>query len=226
MIEAEKDGSTGSLSAEVYRQLKRNILTCQLKPGQMIFERSLIEQFGVSKTPVREALKSLIQDGLVQSVPGTCYLITPVTVRDVQELFDMRAILEEAAALRAAESMTPRKLERLERFQGEIFNIEEHEDLVRWYDHNLAFHMEIARSAENQRLYNAMQKVLEETHRLLLLDTSLYKDTRELVASHQTIIAAFQEQDGRLAAELTLKDIRSTKPLIQGLLYAGSAHQS
>jgi DNA-binding GntR family transcriptional regulator len=208
----------------LYKHLKQEIITCKLRPGEMIFERSLMRRYGVSRTPVREALKTLIQEGLVESVPGTCYLVAPVTTKDVVELFDMRRILEEAAAIRAAARIKEEQLDELERLMGEPHSLDDEESLIRWYDTNTEFHVGIARVSGNDRLVQALRAVLEDISRVYLLDLQLHTHTAELVESHREILEALRGRDGRLAAELTMVDIDKSERLVQQLLgSSGSA---
>lgn len=212
--------STETLATKVYRQIKHSILTCALRPGQMINESDLIQQYGVSKTPVREALKKLTHERLVQSIPGTCYLVTQITVKDVVEIWDMRAILEEAAATRAASQASDAQLAHLEAQAGEFFQVQTSQDLVRWYDQNTQFHLSMAQISNNTRLVGALRSVLEEVNRFLLLDPEMPPDTGAWIQQHKRIIAALRERDGVRAAAVTLEDMSISRPRIQQLVYS------
>lgn len=209
-----------TLSTKVYRQVKQAILTCVLRPGQMINESELIQQYGVSKTPIREALKLLTQERLIQSIPGMCYVVTPITVKDVGEIWDMRAILEEATATRAASQATEAQLAELEAKVGDAFPVQTIEDLMRWYDQNTEFHLTMARIAKNNRLVAALRSVMEEANRFLLLDPEMPSDTSAWINQHRRIIAALRERDGAHAAAVTLEDMNTSRPRIQQLIYA------
>jgi DNA-binding GntR family transcriptional regulator len=215
----EYKSKTDTLTTQVYRQVKQAILTCQLKPGQMVNESELIFQYGVSKTPVREALKLLTQERLIQSIPGTCYLVTPVTVKDVNEIWEMRAILEEATARHAAGQASESQIEELAAKVGELFPIHAIDDLVRWYDLNTEFHLAMARISNNSRLVASLRSVLEEVNRFLLLDPEMPPDTSAWVYQHQRIVAALRQRDGAQATAVTLEDMLVSRPRIQGLIY-------
>jgi DNA-binding GntR family transcriptional regulator len=216
------EGRPDTLAYQVYRQIKRSIITCQLKPGQVINESDLIQQYGVSKTPVREALKLLTQEGLVQSVPGTCYIVTPITVKDVMEIWEMRAILEEAGATRAAHLITDEQIRELETRVGEEFPLNGVEDLIRWYEVNTTFHLSIAKVSNNTRLVQSLQAILEEVTRFLLLDPEMPPDTHEWVHQHRRIVDALRQRDGRLAITVTLEDMNKSLPRIQRVAYPSS----
>ena len=209
-----------TLAEQVYLQIKTAILTCKLKPGQMIYESEMIQAYGVSKTPVREALKRLMQERLIQSIPGTCYLVTPVTVKDVDELWEMRAILEEVSATRAASQATEAQLQELEAKRGEIFPIRQIDDLVRWYDQNTAFHLALAEITRNSRLVTTLRSTLNEISRFLLLDPEMPPDTNAWIHQHQRIVDALKKRDGALAIAVTLEDMRASQPRIEKALYS------
>jgi DNA-binding GntR family transcriptional regulator len=209
-----------TLAEQVYLQIKTAILTCKLKPGQMIYESEMIQAYGVSKTPVREALKRLTQERLIQSIPGTCYLVTPVTVKDINELWELRAILEEVSATRAASQATEVQLKELEAKIGEIFPIQQIDDLVRWYDQNTAFHLALAEITRNSRLIATLRSVLNEISRFLLLDPEMPVDTSAWIRQHQRILDALKKRDGELAIAVTLEDMQASQPRIEKAIYS------
>ena len=87
-----------SLRNRIVDALREEILTNRLKPGTVLLERECASRFGVSKTPVREALSLLVHEGLVELLPRKGYLVSSITVRDAQDDFELRVILEGAAA--------------------------------------------------------------------------------------------------------------------------------
>jgi DNA-binding GntR family transcriptional regulator len=209
-----------TLAEQVYLQIKTAILTCKLMPGQMVYESEMIQAYGVSKTPIREALKRLTQERLIQSIPGTCYLVTPVTVKDVDELWEMRAILEEVSATRAASQATELQVQELEAKVGEIFPIRTIDDLVHWYDLNTAFHLALAEITRNSRLVTTLRSVLNEISRFLLLDPEMPADTSAWIHQHQRIVDALKKRDGALAIAVTLEDMRASQPRIEKAIFS------
>ncbi len=209
-----------TLAEQVYLQIKTAILTCKLKPGQMIYESEMIQAYGVSKTPIREALKRLTQERLIQSIPGTCYLVTPVTVKDIDELWEMRAILEEVSATRAASQATEAQLQELEAKRGEIFPIQQIDDLVRWYDQNTAFHLALAEITRNSRLVATLRSILNEISRFLLFDPEMPANTSAWIHQHQRIVDALKKRDGALATAVTLEDLQASQPRIEKAIFS------
>ena len=102
-----------SAAARVYRILKERILMCDYPPGSSLNEGRLAEQLEVSKTPIREALAMLVHEGFVEVLPRQGYRVTDLTIADVQEIFNLRLLLEPAAAGMAAEHATAEQLQAL-----------------------------------------------------------------------------------------------------------------
>ena len=103
-----------SLTETAYIQIKRAIIRCDLEPGQHVTEEQLAERFGLSRSVVRPALKRLYQERLVNTITRQRYVIPPITLKDAQDLFDLRALLEPVAARWAAGRVDPDQLERLD----------------------------------------------------------------------------------------------------------------
>lgn len=96
-----------SLSEQAYLRLRQEILICNLAPGEVVSERVLARRYEMSKTPIREALTQVCREGLMQRLPGRGYMVAPITIQDIRELFDLRLILEIAAAERAVQHPSP-----------------------------------------------------------------------------------------------------------------------
>lgn len=94
----------------VYQQLRTQIIDCSLQPGIPINEAEFAERFGVSKTPVREAIRQLEREGLVSSIPGRGSIISFISSNDIYEVFEIREIIECGAAQRAAALVNKREL--------------------------------------------------------------------------------------------------------------------
>src|SRR5574338_205870 len=82
------------LREQVYEQIKHDIITCKLSPGEPLSENQFLDQFQVSKTPIREALTSLVQDGLVEYTPNRGFMVTAISILDINEIFEERIFFE------------------------------------------------------------------------------------------------------------------------------------
>ena len=189
------------LRDQVVAILRDAILTCRLEPGAVLNERELAEQLGVSKTPVREALSLLNHEGLVQILPRQAYVVTPITIRDVHESFDLRVILEGAAAELAAARITDAELAALD---AVVAGEADSEAVAETLDRNVSFHSLIARASGNERLTALIERLLGEMPRLISVGY--------IMGEHEHVMSALRERnpvrarDAMRAHILTVKD--------------------
>jgi GntR family transcriptional regulator, rspAB operon transcriptional repressor len=205
--EVEAGPGRRSLTEQVYEALKREILTARLRPSQPLIENELAARFGVSKTPIREALRLLVQDGWIVVLPRKGYLVAPLSLEDVREVFALRLLLEPqvtgeaasqaralqpgagatlAARLRQADAQPP----------GEDRSFQTTMRAAR------AFHLTVAATAGNGRLLRVLEGLLDEVERLLHLMPQLGDHVSAMVepAAHERIIAAIEAGDAEQAA--------------------------
>ncbi len=203
------------LRAQVVAILRDAILTCRLEPGAVLNERELAETLGVSKTPVREALSLLNQEGLVQILPRQAYLISPITVRDVHESFDLRVILESAAAELAAARITDTELAELEAIvAGESGTAPMAETVQR----NASFHSLIARATGNDRLVVLIEKLLSEMPRLITVGY--------VKGEHEELMRALRQRNPQRARDAMRTHILAVKEKALGAAAPGSLRAS
>jgi len=210
-----------TLSSEVHEGLRTAIITCRFKPGEMIFESQLVREYEVSKTPVREALKLLTQEGLVRSIPGIGYVVAPITLKDVRDLFFVRQVLETAAVERAAQVATEEQLDRLETLVGESYRVGDDDKAFRWLKTNLQFHTAIAEITDNERLVRMFASVMEDMSRIFFLDLGGRQGTEAMVEGHRRILDALRRHDGRAAVEAAVAEIERSLKSVQGMLVTG-----
>jgi DNA-binding GntR family transcriptional regulator len=113
MKKAKTNGTKSSLSESVYIQLKRDIMSLKLLSGSVLTENGLAESLGISRTPIREALRRLQKDGLVDMDHGRGARVSQVSFRDAIEMYEIRGLVEPYAACLAASQLTPELTQRL-----------------------------------------------------------------------------------------------------------------
>lgn len=205
------DAPNLSLRKQVVAILRDAILTCRVEPGAVLNERELAEQLGVSKTPVREALSLLNHEGLVQILPRQAYVVTPITVRDVHECFDLRLILECAAVELAAVRITDAELAMLDEVvSGEANN----EPVASTLDRNVDFHSLIARASGNERLTVLIEKLLGEMPRLITVGY--------VTGEHAALMKALHKRDPVRAREAMREHIQHVKEKALGAAASGT----
>jgi GntR family transcriptional regulator, rspAB operon transcriptional repressor len=192
------------LRVDVHERLRDEILTCRLPPGSDLREAELAARFGVSKSPVRDALFRLGQEGLVVTLPRQGWRVTPVSIRDALEMFQLRAILE-SACVEAAAAAPPERLRGLDRFR----RFEPSRHPLGFASYNAAFHRELAELSGNSRLRRAVNDLIDQMQRVVTLGLATLRgqDPRQLVGQHAAIIDALQAGEGRKAARLVRRHV-------------------
>ena len=188
-----------SLSERVYLDLAERIRRCDIKPGQMVFEPGLAAYYRVSKTPVREALARLVEEGVVTKYARTGYLVNHIGVKDVIDGYHVRALLESDAAALAAQHITDEELSQIDLIPVEAYPLGEY---------NRAFHMAIAAASRNARLLRMVRIVYDDTYRLMVLDPKLSEDGAS-TDEHNRIVEALRKRDPEAARKAAMDHIQS-----------------
>jgi len=205
---SQYDPSRISLRQKVYFEIKRDIITCMLKPGEPLSENQFVERFQVSKTPIREALTSLQQDHLVEYIPNRGFMVSPISVKDVQEIFDARSFYEAAIFKLAFKRMTQADIEKLESYSRLEFDSPGPEEIDQAMQANLNFHLTLAKIAGNSRLSWHYAHLLDEAQRLIYLDFNSSNILPVWHNTHHGIFDAIHQRDeaaGIRAIEETLE---------------------
>src|ERR1700728_1067511 len=179
------------LRENVYENLRSDILTCRLAPGDDMREQDLAERYAVSRQPVREALLRLEREHLVTVQPRQGYRVNPISLSDARDLLRFRLALEPACVAEAIEHAPDSVLKTLDdfrRFAGD------HEDFIAY---NRAFHSALAHASGNRRMAGALCDLIGQADRL--------------VAEHVALIEAMQRRDGRSAARIIKAHIGQTE---------------
>jgi DNA-binding GntR family transcriptional regulator len=202
----EKDVKKVSLRQKVYELIRQEIITCELPPGQQLSEFDLADKYEVSKTPVREALTSLQQDALVEYLPNRGFMVSMISVKDVQEIYEARIYYESMLFGLAIKRITEAEIQTLDATQAVTYDPEDVSSMVPYFEANYVFHMTIANASRNSRLICRYRSLLDEAQRLIYMDI---KNTNVMPIwhrSHQRFIDALRNRD-EAAAIATLNEV-------------------
>jgi DNA-binding GntR family transcriptional regulator len=212
MAGAEDDApdSRQPVTDRIHQRLREEILHARLQPGQTILEPELAARFGVSKTPVREALRLLVQDGWVMVLPRKGYLIRPLGLDDVREVFHLREMLEPGfaseAAWRSGGRTDPALREAVEALRSGSANVDQALASA------AAFHIRIAELAGNARGAKIVANLVDEVTRLHYLMPSLeaHIESSEELDAHEQIAEAIASGDHKAASRAMRDHLRAT----------------
>ncbi|MBB3139172.1 GntR family transcriptional regulator [Halomonas organivorans] len=201
---------TTSLAQEAYRILQRMIVHGELAPGARIVEPALCEQLGISRTPLREALRMLASEGLIATRRNRNAVVTRIDPTELEHLFEVEAGIESLAVGLAAERMTNTELKQLESLQERLERLLAKGDRDAYFALNQRIHALLVAGAKNP--------VLEETHRRLLgrLERARYLALdrlgrwKESTDEHRAILEALKTRDAERARRLLSDHVRHT----------------
>jgi DNA-binding GntR family transcriptional regulator len=202
----------------VYRKLKTAIRKRYIKQGSQLVEVALAQQLGVSRTPVRSAIKRLEAEGLVNSIPNRgAFVITP-TQKEIEETFLVRAQLEIMAVRLACPRIKPKQLEELRALISMETEVFDESNLDDYYAANDSLHLKIAEMSGNKVLYSYIKELLDRTRIFLILYDPFYKLEYRPTSEHEAILSALVARDADRAAKAVEVHINSS---INGLESAG-----
>lgn len=201
-----------SLTDRLAAELRSAILTGSLAPGSIVVEHRLAEEYSVSKTPVREALRLLTSQGLLTVLPKKGYLVRTMGLNDVQETLDLRMLLEPHAAAAAAGFLPQHLTARLRQLLDAQAEASSTDPLSAM---NLAqdFHQAIADASRNTRLADSLRHCFDETARAhhVLPGLQRYMGIPTELEEHEAIYAAISASDARAAEDAMRVHLRSIR---------------
>ena len=198
----------------VFENLRDAIITQVLKPGERLMEIQLADEMGVSRTPVREAIRKLELAGLVVMVPRKGAYVAGVSMKDIHEVYEVRSALEMLAVTLAAERITDEELNALEQ---QVLRESEEEakkdgsDLDNIIYIDSSFHDIIYQAARNQRLVQFVNILQEQLQRFRAASLARPGRSKTALEEHKQIVEALSERNGELASKLAQEHIENAE---------------
>jgi DNA-binding GntR family transcriptional regulator len=207
-----KPRAVENLSARVYNQIKHLILCNEIMPGQKLYHQQLSERLGVSRTPVREALTRLVQEGYVSFLPKRGFTCKEIRLQEAEELYELREALEAFAVEKAIENLDDETLEQLRAkmnsYGRDVNNRFTRERLV--FDQDV--HIAIVELSGNETLQNMLRHIFERIVLKRRTD-SIYDPSRGTTAHHEhlRLLAAMEQRDTAAAVAIVRSHIQAGK---------------
>ena len=183
--------------------LRRAILRGDLRPGQRVRQDEIAERIGVSTASVREALRILEQEGQLTYLPRRGYLVTELSIDDLEEIYELRAVVEERAARQALPVLDEQALERIMLAARECVEAADAGDVAAELAANRRFHLGILEAPDNPHHMRVIRLLWESTEAYRALYFNSAEERIAAIQAHDRIIDAVRERDAdRLVAEL------------------------
>jgi DNA-binding GntR family transcriptional regulator len=208
-----------SLVAQAYRNLKKRIINSELPPGYQLLEKELADQLGMSRTPLREALIRLENEGLVEILPRRGVRISLISPHDMREIYQILTSLETTAVeLIASQNLGPDSPE-LAGLEARIDAMSEalnRDDLVAWAKADVEFHQMILDCCGNKRLAAIANAVSDQANRVRMTTLRLRPKPTDSVTDHRALIKAIRRHDPTAAREIHMAHrLRFMKMLLE-----------
>lgn len=200
-IRAVPERRRGSGVKLVYDMLRDEILGLELPPGSPIDEVQLAEKFGMSRTPIREALVRLAGEGLVETLPNRSTMVSNIDFLNLHTFFDAITLMYRVTTRLAARNHQPQDLERIRALADEFATAVAAKDALGMIATNRDFHAAIAEAGRNPYFTSLCLRLLDEGRRILRLYYQSYDDRlpHQFVEEHEEMISAITARDVELA---------------------------
>ncbi len=192
---------SSSLSQEAYSQIRSMIIRLELKPGSLIIESELMLKLKFGRTPIREALRALANERLVEVYPRRGMFVASVDVKNLSAISEVRAVLEIKAAELAAERSTPADHEVTRKLIAEIKAIKGKPDMAKLIDLDQRIHLHIYECTHNEFLASTLENYYSHALRIWFLALDRVAGLADAIIEHRVLLEAISQNDSKAAAK-------------------------
>jgi len=182
--------------------IKDSVVTGRLKPGERVPEQEIAQNFGISRTPIREAFRQLESEGFLTVTPRKGAVVSPITDKDVSEFYAIKSLLEGYAAKTACEKLTDKEIKRLVGLNSQMRKSAEKNDVKGFFRLDNQFHDTFLKACGNEKLFNLIHHLVQQFERFRITAMSLPGRMLDSVRQHGEIVEAFSKRDSSLVEGL------------------------
>ncbi|MCF0133026.1 MAG: GntR family transcriptional regulator [Blautia sp.] len=198
----------------VFNTLRQAILKGELKPGERLMEIALADRLGVSRTPIREAMRKLELEGLVVMIPRRGAHVASITEKDLNDVLEVRMALEDLSIEKACRLRTKEQLQRMQYATMEFERLMPEGNLVRIAEADVEFHDIIYEAADNLRLNQVLNNLREQIYRYRIEYLKDELTRKQLVQEHKELMNAIADQDEKQAKEISYRHLENQRQAI------------
>jgi DNA-binding GntR family transcriptional regulator len=195
-----------TLREKILENIRDSIVSGTLKAGSRVSEPELADQYGISRTPIREAFRQLESEGYLTVIPRRGAIVSEFTPKDIEEFYAIKSIMEGYAARRACERLSSKDLDRLQAINNKLADLAGHGDIKHFFKIHSEFHELFIKAADNEKLHELIAGLVTKFQRLRFTSLSLPGRMAVSVQEHEKIIDAFRKKDADLAEALVRKN--------------------
>lgn len=195
-----------TLREKILENIRDAIISGSLKAGSRVSEPELAERYGISRTPIREAFRQLESEGYLTVIPRRGAVVREFSLKDVEEFYAIKSILEGYAARMACEKLTEKELAKLQTINNRLVELASHNDIKNFFKIHSDFHDLFIRAADNEKLRELIDSLVNRFQRLRLMSLSVPGRMKISIQEHEKIIEAFRRKDAAAAERLVRKN--------------------
>lgn len=198
-----------SYAEDALERLRQDIVTGKLRPNQRLVESEIARKLGMSRTPVREALKQLEMQGYLSKLPGGGLIVTDHSPSQIRNLFEIREALETMSIKLACQRATQEQLEKATEYHNRSLEAIRNRDINQFIELNSAFHNELLSACGNEQLWSLIQTFRDQFFDRRIVRVFAASDWRAMITQHQSILEAVCQRNVRLAEKALHKHMRT-----------------
>ena len=210
----------------VFHKLRDAILQGRLKPGERLMELQLASELGVSRTPVREAIRKLENEGLAITVPRKGAQVAAMTEKDMQDVLEIREVLDGLAVETACDKINGRQLTELtqtiQKFESSI----QEGDLKKIAEYDVEFHDIIYEATDNPKLVIVLNNLREQIYRYRIEYLKDKKNYPDLIREHREILTALKQRNKESVKDIMRNHIRRQAEAVKDMIRIQSMENS
>jgi DNA-binding GntR family transcriptional regulator len=193
MVFAKLDRNT--LAKQVVREIRRQIFSGALKSGERVVETEIAAAMGISRGPIREAFAELVKEGLLILYPQQGTYVKNFAIKDIEEIYTLRALLEGYAVTLALDRLQEQDLDWLRELLSRISDMAAKKDVIEVAQLNMQFHQKIMDLSEHKLLCATWRSVLAQTRMLSAMTTEFYTNPNDIRKTHEILLEALMTGD-------------------------------
>ena len=202
----------------VFNTLRQAILRGELKPGERLMEIQLANKLGVSRTPIREAIRKLELEGLVLMIPRKGAEVADITEKSLRDVLEVRTALEELAVQLTCDKITKEQIRELEQAAEQFKKTLKSNDITEIAEADVRFHDIIYLATDNQKLILLLNNLREQMYRYRIEYLKRADKYSQLLAEHEEIIRRIEKKQKKEAAEIVCKHIDNQVAAVMDLI--------
>lgn len=202
------------LRSLVFKKLQQAIYTEKIKSGEKITEREIVKEFGVSRTPVREALCMLTTTGLIKFIPDKGFVIGKLTAKEIKNVMETKIALERFALRLAIQRIKPTEIKNLNLLLSKMKRAVKNNDIVKVFNISNLFYDQIILASENEELFNFIQLLNNKIYHFRNVSFSTPNELEEYFTEHEKMLEALINKDEDTVQKLAKESIQRVNSII------------